>query len=86
MTYAVCGFCKLVRPPSPDDHDPCIVNLPGVMNACCGHGDPNADVYVQFWDTTEDGEHRRISGQAAFAFFALHGKGPRGLHMKEKTP
>lgn len=28
-------------------HDPCITNLPGVLNACCGHGDDSM-VYVQF--------------------------------------
>jgi hypothetical protein len=27
-------------------HDPCIANLPGVKNACCGHGiEPG---YIQF--------------------------------------
>lgn len=31
-----------------DGHDPCIANLPGVMNACCGHGYDTP--YVQFWD------------------------------------
>ena len=27
-------------------HDPCIANLPGVLNACCGHGTEKG--YVQF--------------------------------------
>ena len=30
-----------------DGHDPCIANLPCVMNACCGHGD-DSSAYVQF--------------------------------------
>lgn len=28
-----CGKCV-----TKDGHDPCIANLPGVENACCGHG------------------------------------------------
>lgn len=32
----VCPLCKLAR--GPDYHDPCIRNLPGVTNGCCGHG------------------------------------------------
>jgi hypothetical protein len=24
--------------PTPEGHDPCIANLPGVAAACCGHG------------------------------------------------
>jgi hypothetical protein len=24
--------------PTSEGHDPCIANLPGVSNACCGHG------------------------------------------------
>lgn len=29
-----------------DRHDPCIANLPGVKNACCGHGVDEG--YIQF--------------------------------------
>jgi hypothetical protein len=32
----LCPKCKL--PPTPEGHDPCIANLPGVDYACCGHG------------------------------------------------
>ncbi len=32
---------------TPEGHDACLGTLPGVMNACCGHGDPRG-VYVQF--------------------------------------
>lgn len=39
-----CGFCGL--PNTPEGHDGCIPSLPGVMNACCGHGVPR-DSYVQ---------------------------------------
>lgn len=31
-----------------DGHDPCIANLPGVKNACCGHGLGGA--YIHFED------------------------------------
>ena len=32
--------------PSEDGHDACLGNLPGVTNACCGHG--VEDAYIQF--------------------------------------
>lgn len=51
-----CGHCG--RGNTPEGHDACLGTLPGVMNACCGHGDPN-DAYVQF----EDGSD--IRGEAA---------------------
>lgn len=31
-----CDNCLLKRPAS--GHDPCIANLPGITDACCGHG------------------------------------------------
>lgn len=40
-----CAYCNLSA--SPEGHDPCIGTLPGVMNACCGHGDLSS-AYVQF--------------------------------------
>jgi hypothetical protein len=39
-----CGHCG--RAVTPDGHDGCLGTLPGVMNACCGHGRPQ-DAYVQ---------------------------------------
>lgn len=42
-----CGHCGLHN--TPEDHDGCLGTLPGVMNACCGHGNIN-DAYVQFED------------------------------------
>ena len=41
-----CGFCQMEQT---NDHDPCIANLPGVQNACCGHGDRESS-YIQFED------------------------------------
>jgi len=43
----VCGHCRL--PNQPDGHDACLGNIPGVMNACCGHGDPDM-AYCQLSD------------------------------------
>ena len=43
--WRACGHCN--RENTPEGHDPCLGTLPGVMNACCGHGD-TADAYVQF--------------------------------------
>ena len=40
-----CGICG--KFPTEEGHDACLGTLPGVMNACCGHGD-NRDAYVQF--------------------------------------
>ncbi|MCO7246415.1 hypothetical protein [Halomonas sp. Mc5H-6] len=44
-----CGHCG--DHCTPEGHDPCLGTLPGVMNACCGHGEANA-AYVQFGDRT----------------------------------
>lgn len=32
-----CGHCG--PPDTPEGHDGCLGTLPGVMNACCGHGE-----------------------------------------------
>ena len=42
-----CGRCG--KPFTEEGHDACLGILPGVMNACCGHGDER-DAYVQFLD------------------------------------
>lgn len=48
-----CGHCDL--PNREDGHDSCLGVLPGVMNACCGHGDVRMS-YVQLWPKeTNDG-------------------------------
>lgn len=44
------GNCnKCGKPPTPKDHDHCLGTLPGVMNACCGHGNKEL-AYIQFLD------------------------------------
>lgn len=40
-----CGHCG--RKSTPEGHDGCLGELPGVMNACCGHGSVK-EAYIQF--------------------------------------
>jgi len=44
-----CGECGLGI--TPEGHDGCLGTLPGVLNACCGHGD-ESDAYIQYSDKT----------------------------------
>lgn len=52
-TCAACGLTReLADTPTGDDGpDPCLGRLPGVMFACCGHGQ-RAYAYVAFSDGT----------------------------------
>lgn len=52
----LCGCCG--KPVTAEGHDACLSTLPGVVNACCGHGNVR-DAYVVF----DDG--RRLYGLAA---------------------
>lgn len=45
-----CSHCGMNR--TPEGHDGCIGKLPGVMNACCGHGANGSGIYVQLLDST----------------------------------
>lgn len=58
-----CGKCD--RPRTPEGHDACLGTLPGVMNACCGHG-LLKETYVQL----EGGS--RLAGQAAVEYIREH--------------
>lgn len=40
-----CGYCN--RANTPEGIDGCLGHLPGVMNACCGHGESRL-AYIQF--------------------------------------
>ena len=42
-----CGYCG--KNNTEEDHDGCLGVLPGIMNACCGHG-VDREAYVQFLD------------------------------------
>jgi len=55
-----CGYCYLSN--TPLGHDGCLGTLPGVVNACCGHGHDD-EAYIQF----ESGEELR--GKAAARMF-----------------
>ena len=56
-----CGHCG--RHDTPEGHDACLGTLPGVMNACCGHG-MEREAYVQFLDGTD------IRGRSAVIILA----------------
>jgi len=45
-----CDHCDLPR--TKEGHDGCLGSLPGVMNACCGHGEFGSGTYVQLLDGT----------------------------------
>lgn len=44
-----CGHCG--RQNTVEGHDGCLGTLPGVANACCGHGDVGS-AYIQYPDGT----------------------------------
>lgn len=46
-----CDKCKLTY--GKEGHDACLGTLPGVMNACCGHGNVKY-AYVQIWSRYDD--------------------------------
>ena len=53
-----CGHCG--KKDTKEGHDGCLGVLPGVMNACCGHGQIE-EAYVQFLDgTIIDGDFAKI--------------------------
>lgn len=66
-----CGLCNQQR--TADGHDGCIRTMPGVENACCGHGE-TAEAYIVY-----DGGHR-ISGEQAIAAFRGAGVGPPSVN------
>lgn len=55
-----CGFCGL--PDTPEGHDGCLGAIPGLLNACCGHGRIE-DAYLQVEGGME------IRGQDAVHWF-----------------
>ena len=68
-----CGHCG--KPNTPEGHDGCLGTLPGVMNACCGHGQPQ-DAFVQFRGGT------RLHDDGAIEFFK---QSVQGWHYEEVT-
>lgn len=55
-----CGYCD--KHSTHEGHDACLGTLPGVMNACCGHGH-TSEAYVQYWGGDV------VSGPAAASAF-----------------
>ena len=47
MTSRICEACQFPMNGYCREPDPCVGYLPGVYNACCGHGDPRK-AYVCF--------------------------------------
>ena len=45
LTERACFACGKIA--GVNGHDPCLENLPSVINACCGHG---GEGYIQFAD------------------------------------
>ena len=65
-----CGHCG--KGNTPEGHDGCLGTLPGVKNACCGHGEPNT-AYAMLVDG------RDLRGQEAMRFFASQRPDDTGL-------
>ncbi len=59
-----CGYCHKYR--TSEGHDACLGTLPGVQNACCGHGQID-DAYVQMpsGTITQGREAKIAAAQAA---------------------
>lgn len=68
-----CGFCDVRA--TREGHDACLGTIPGVVNACCGHGE-ESEAYI-----THDGGER-ISGATAMVMFAALGVGSRYIESE----
>lgn len=55
-----CGYCEELN--TKEGHDGCLGTLPGVMNACCGHGNTE-EAYIQYPDGTS------VQGEKAIKLF-----------------
>lgn len=62
-----CGHCG--KSSTSEGHDGCLGTMPGVVNACCGHGRDD-EAYV-VTDTGND-----VRGEAAMRAFRILGVGP----------
>lgn len=70
-----CGHCGGAD--TEGGHDACLGKLPGVRNACCGHGSIE-ESYVQL----EDG--RRLAGKEAIGAFSAMGATVPVTHHREE--
>lgn len=59
-TPPLCGKCGRLR--GENGHDPCISNTPGVVNACCGHGDSGSAYFMfAFGPTVRGSQHSALT-------------------------
>ena len=70
--FRKCGHCN--KPSTPEGHDPCIGTLPGVINACCGHGDDDQAYVQHIGGATVSG-----AKAARILFLAREGIGPEDM-------
>jgi hypothetical protein len=57
----ISGLCaKCGQPPTENGHDPCIANFPGVIYACCGHGNPDKTYFKFAFGPTVRGSHAAV--------------------------
>lgn len=61
-TSRPCGFCG--KHNTPEGYDGCIGEIPGAINACCGHGNAE-EAYVQY------SESERYAGEDALKIFEM---------------
>lgn len=61
-----CGHCGRAR--SPEGHDGCLGTVPGVVNACCGHGEDRR-AYVVL------ASGKRLGGTEAVTWLRAHAPG-----------
>lgn len=88
MTENKCALCGMAENP---DHptfprggkpDPCLGVLPGVIHACCGHGELWR-AYLVIANATPGTivsslkKYKRLGGQDAIDYFTSHGVGPK---------
>lgn len=66
-----CGYCG--KDSTKEGHDACLGTLPGVMNACCGHGIVK-EAYIQFLDS------RSIHGYPAKKIIEILKESNNGAH------
>jgi len=78
-----CGHCG--RRATPDGHDGCLGTLPGIMNACCGHGQQD-EAYVQFDDGICIRGREAIAWQTQLRMGILDGFESVLSIMRESTP
>jgi len=77
--FRACPVCGLR--PTPEKHDGCLGELPGVRFACCGHGHPEeANV------TLDDPDRTARYSWEAIDYFCAQGRPPAWLSDPDTRP